>query len=283
MSTVVIDPSVVAEGEPEKISADMRKFNKAKQQVDLAVSELKKYEIITTPETAAAAMDVLKLAKQVDTAIETKRKNLGKPFKDAKDKIDAHAKDLVKSLVDAIDVTKRAVLLFQEVEQKKAKAKMIADRKTVLESIGFLFDESKKIYQREGIGLMTALEIEAYNDDTFNTQIGIFNSTIIASTQKIVEETQEKSELDNMFSGESSDAPLVEAPPVVQPKIVTSPGTGTFIKGTTKRWTFEVTEPSQIPIEYLQVNEVAVRKAIADGTRSIPGFRIYQDTTLTIR
>jgi hypothetical protein len=45
-----------------------------------------------------------------------------------------------------------------------------------------------------------------------------------------------------------------------------------------KRWTWEVEDINQVPIEYTKrvVDEPLVRAAIADGTRHIPGLRIYQ-------
>jgi len=44
-----------------------------------------------------------------------------------------------------------------------------------------------------------------------------------------------------------------------------------------KRWTFEVVDKSKVPVEYLSVDSTAVRAAIRDGERDIPGLRIYQE------
>jgi hypothetical protein len=52
---------------------------------------------------------------------------------------------------------------------------------------------------------------------------------------------------------------------------------------TRKRWTFEVTDKATVPLEYLVVDDVAVRKKIADGVREIPGLRIYQEESLAVR
>lgn len=50
-----------------------------------------------------------------------------------------------------------------------------------------------------------------------------------------------------------------------------------------KVWTFEVTNQNEVPNEYLMINEKAVKAAIANGTREIPGIRIYQDEQLVIK
>ena len=43
-----------------------------------------------------------------------------------------------------------------------------------------------------------------------------------------------------------------------------------------KVWTHEVVCKELVPPEYLLVDEVAIRRAIAAGERSIPGVRIYE-------
>lgn len=50
---------------------------------------------------------------------------------------------------------------------------------------------------------------------------------------------------------------------------------------TRKTWTFQVEDLSQVPVGYLQLNETAVRQAIREGAREIPGLRIFEDETVT--
>lgn len=50
-----------------------------------------------------------------------------------------------------------------------------------------------------------------------------------------------------------------------------------------KVWTFEVTDLQSVPMDYLMINEKTVKAAIANGTREIPGIRIYQDEQLVIK
>lgn len=50
-------------------------------------------------------------------------------------------------------------------------------------------------------------------------------------------------------------------------------------------WTFELLDIKQVPAEFLQVNEVLVRRVIAgkSGLRAIPGLRIFPETKIGVR
>ncbi len=48
-------------------------------------------------------------------------------------------------------------------------------------------------------------------------------------------------------------------------------------------WTFELKDLSKVPIEYLQLNEAAVRQAIRNGVREIPGIRIFKQKQLVVK
>jgi len=43
-----------------------------------------------------------------------------------------------------------------------------------------------------------------------------------------------------------------------------------------KVWNFEIEDKLQVPVQYKIVDEKAIRKAIKDGTREIPGVKIFQ-------
>ncbi|QKZ11327.1 hypothetical protein [Spirosoma sp. KUDC1026] len=54
-------------------------------------------------------------------------------------------------------------------------------------------------------------------------------------------------------------------------------------KGVQMRWTFEVVDRNQIPNGYWIIDEGAIKAAIADGIREIPGVRIYEEAVTTFR
>ena len=50
-----------------------------------------------------------------------------------------------------------------------------------------------------------------------------------------------------------------------------------------KRWTYDMTDIKKVPAKYLQLNLGVIQKAINVGERKIPGLRIYQKSSLSIR
>ena len=50
-----------------------------------------------------------------------------------------------------------------------------------------------------------------------------------------------------------------------------------------KTWTFEVTDETLVPREYLVVDEGVISLAIRKGIRDIPGVRIFQQESLSVR
>ena len=50
-----------------------------------------------------------------------------------------------------------------------------------------------------------------------------------------------------------------------------------------KVWKFEITDPALVPRQFLMVDEQAIRRAVAEGARTIEGVRIYQDVQLSVR
>lgn len=48
-------------------------------------------------------------------------------------------------------------------------------------------------------------------------------------------------------------------------------------------WDFEIIDKSQIPLEYLKIDEVAIRNAIRNGERDIAGVKIFQKPQVSLR
>lgn len=76
-------------------------------------------------------------------------------------------------------------------------------------------------------------------------------------------------------------------PPPVAPVEVKEAGRVTSFSGVkataSRKWVHRVTDPEQVPRQYLMVNDAAIKAAIAGGVRKIDGVEIYEDVRTAIR
>ena len=55
------------------------------------------------------------------------------------------------------------------------------------------------------------------------------------------------------------------------------------IASTKDIWKYDIANMREIPIEYLEINDLCVKQAIKSGLRSIPGLKIYKETVTQLR
>jgi regulator of protease activity HflC (stomatin/prohibitin superfamily) len=60
-------------------------------------------------------------------------------------------------------------------------------------------------------------------------------------------------------------------------------GLGGALTALRDNWKHRVTDIQKIPAHFLMVNDAAIRLAIRQGVREVPGLEIYNDTTAYIR
>lgn len=289
MSNVaIINPAGISAGKAQEVSADLTKFDYAKEQVDLVLASLLPNYTIKSDEQAAIAMEALKTANDVSKALEEKRKQLVKPFNDGASGINEYKKKLVVDLDPGIAKVKQAILAWDKEKEKRAMEERIIARQGQLAELNFKYNSASDRYEREQVGSMMMSEIKDYSEPAWKAMIDAFADKIIA----IAEAKAKVIENDDVLAAFGSDEQKKEAAEKIEEaKKETTiqvthhvPSFGsTKTKGTTKRWTFETTDASLVPREYLIVDESAIRKAIAAGVREIPGVRIFQEQSLSIR
>jgi len=77
----------------------------------------------------------------------------------------------------------------------------------------------------------------------------------------------------------TTDISPVDKP--AEPAQIVRTEAGTSHKSTIRK--FEVVDISQVPAEYLKVDEVAIGKLVRAGIKSIPGIRIWEEPNLIVR
>lgn len=286
-TTTEAEVAEVVDDKPQVINADLRKFNRSEQMVKKAIAALKGITTITVKAECDSALATLKEAKTVENAIEAKRKELVKPFNDAVKKINDYAKNLVKDLPASIEDVKKLVLKFEKDEQEKVARERVAKRISQLTSLGF--EQTETGFQYGTVFTTPKWMVENLDDDTWVKLLTDAQTAI--ETDRQAQLNKKKEELEDMvFLGGDDDVDAVkseiqelESKPAAAITSFTSSAPATKVKGSTKRWAFEITDAAQVPREYLMVDEKKIREAVTNGERIIPGVRIYQSESLTIR
>jgi hypothetical protein len=281
----VINPEAIAAGDAQNITADVTRFDFAKAQVALVVGTLLPLYTISTDEQMDEAMKVLKQAKEIDSAIENKRKFLVKPFNDGCDLINGYKKTLVAELALSIEKVKTAVLTYQAEKQKKAIEVRTTARQAQLGMLGFSFNANR--YDLKDVGGCSMMEIQTYDERSWTTIIESFLIGIGRLREKQLQDLNNEKEMLEVFGSDDDKKELEQkvaaiAVPVARP-VAAFTAEPTKLKGQTKRWTFEITNALAVPREYLMVDSVLIREAIRNGVYDIPGVKIFQEDGLSIR
>lgn len=117
-------------------------------------------------------------------------------------------------------------------------------------------------------------------------KLGIYQSRVEIERLKAEKATREEAARIQAKLDEEAKAAGVEAPQVMVPTVAPQSTTTRTDEGTAsvvKTWTFEVTDETQVPREYLMVDEKKIRQAVKGGVRQIAGIRIYEEANVRIR
>lgn len=271
---------------PAEIKADLRRFNKAEEQVTKAVTALTAITIIANQEQLDAAMMVLSNSAKVEKLIEAKRVEMVKPFNDAVKKINTYAKELTGKLPPAITAAKNVVIAYNKEQQTRLENARKDIRGPQLLALGLL--PSGDHYSYEGITIYNHSVI-GLDDQQW---IGFYSTTSAQIQQKkteLLQKLEKDADLNSAFGNEedvlatSEKIEELKAPVPTAVNSFAGAGSVTSVKGITKTWTHAIVDESLIPREYLVVDTAKVTKAIREGVREIPGISIFQKEGLTVR
>lgn len=280
-----VTPDII-DDKPDQVKSDLRKFNKAEAKVNEAVKSLQGI-IILDQAGVDSAMTKMKEAKSVENLIENKRKDLVKPYNDEVARINKYAKDLIAKIPPAIQTVKNKVLAWQKEEEKRLKDLRTSLRKEQLVNLGFTEAEDGH-YQLDDIIYHPSF-IADMPEQSWPAQIEDIKVKLEARKQQQVQQLEQQAEGADFFGDAEEKKEIAKKIETIisQPAATASfaiPSLGSGKKnGLTKRWVFEITDASQVPSAYLVVDEKKVREAVNAGTRSIPGIRIYQDESISLR
>lgn len=187
-----------------------------------------------------------------------------------------------------------AVIMLKEISDykkaiKKQEDELSSDAKKELAEIKAMFNEPKSF-------LNDAEEIVRGKINHFlNEQKARMEAEALAIKQKAEDEAlKQAEELEVLKSGAGEyDAvtrkAMIEAIEAKQNKLIDATAKQAEINQSSansvvrKVWAFRLTDLSKVPLQYIQLNETAVRNAIKAGERNIAGLEIFQECQVAIK
>lgn len=187
-----------------------------------------------------------------------------------------------------------AVIMLKEISDykkaiKKQEDELSSDAKKELAEIKAMFNEPKSF-------LADAEEIVRGKINHFlNEQKARMEAEALAIKQKAEDEAlKQAEELEALKSGAGEyDAvtrkAMIEAIEAKQNKLIDATAKQAEINQSSansvvrKVWAFRLTDLSKVPLQYIQLNETAVRNAIKAGERNIAGLEIFQECQVAIK
>lgn len=187
-----------------------------------------------------------------------------------------------------------AVLFLKEISEfkraiKKQEDELSADAKKELAEIKAVFNDPKTF-------VAEAEEIVRSKINAFlNLQKEKMEAEAKALKQKAEEEAlKQAEELEGLKAGAGEYDPItrqamIDAIEAKQNKLIDQTAkTGKINQSSTNSivrnvWNFRVVDLSKVPVEFLQLNSVAVREAIKTGVREINGLEIFQECQVAIK
>lgn len=187
-----------------------------------------------------------------------------------------------------------AVIMLKEISDykkaiKKQEDELSSDAKKELAEIKAIFNEPKSF-------LNDAEEIVRGKINHFlNEQKARMEAEALAIKQKAEDEAlKQAEELEALKSGAGEyDAvtrkAMIEAIEAKQNKLIDATAKQAEINQSSansvvrKVWAFRLTDLSKVPLQYIQLNETAVRNAIKAGERNIAGLEIFQECQVAIK
>ena len=222
-------------------------FDQLKADIQVVIDPCLSTEV-TSDETANGAMALAREIKTLAKRIEDRRKEMVAPLNDQVKKINAYAKSIAEPIEQAERHLKKQLGSWADVlEERRLKALAEAE-------------EERKRKEAE-------IQAKLREEEEERQTLAMFRSEKENLREEIIAKAQGDRAIAAVTDIHSSNVKDIASMKVA---------------GAKKLWKFEIEDAEKVPRAYLCVDERAVRDAIMKGERSIPGVRIYQETSIAI-
>jgi hypothetical protein len=231
---------------------------------------------IDSPETFALAADDLQSIKGRIKTLNEQRLTITRPLDAAKEAVMSLFRKPLETLAEAETVIKRAMLTYQNEEDRKAREEQARRQAEADAERRRVEAEAKRKQDEANLAEQNRLAAEAKMNDA----IASGDSTAIAQAETVVEAARTtEAEVQAEVATLEVTAAVISAPIVAD----ASPKAAGI--STRENWKYEIVDVNLIPREYLMVDEKKIGqvvKALKKDT-NIAGIRAYPESTLAAR
>lgn len=225
----------------------LTQFDQLRAEVTLFVEPCTKLTV-GSDQDAETVLSAGKAVKDFMKKIEARRTELVKPLNERVKEINAYAKQIGAPLEAAESHIKKQLVSWERVLEQKRQEEM---RK---------LEAARKQAEAEAQAKLKAQQEEAETVAMFMEEKEVKRTEIIQQAEA------ERA----IFAIEKDHKEAEKTVAAIK------------VSGARKTWTFEVTDEALIPRAYLCIDEKAIRQAVRDGIREIPGVNIFQETSIAI-
>lgn len=208
------------------------------------------------------------------------------PYEDAIAAMQAEADSIVitdeASAEKAVEIASRAKKAGKNLEA--ARKAFVADPNSYVKEVNGItkYYAEKLAVVEKGIGAKHAVYQRAVEAERRRLEEEAHKEA--ERLRRAAEEEARKAAEEAKAKGEEPPAPVqveITAPAVPKTDNVVRSQAGTA--HVRQEWKFAIEDASAVPREYLTVDERAIREAVKNGVREIPGMRVYQETKTIFR
>lgn len=239
------------------------------------LSVAKSYKIDSSETFALAAEDLTTIKGRIKTLNE-QRLTITRPLDAAKEAVMSLFRKPLETLAEAETVIKKAMLTYQEAENKKSREEQ-ARRQAIADAERRAVEAQAK--EKQAIADL-AEQNRVAAEVTLNEAISSGDTAVIAQAETVVESARAVESEKQSVAATLEVAAAVISAPVTANTAPTAKGISTR-----ENWKFEITDINLIPREYMLVDEKKIGqvvKALKKDT-NIAGIRAYPESAIAAR
>lgn len=281
METATLEPTTI---KPEiGTASDLVKFDTTKAEISLTVKLIDALPVITDAASRKILYDSLAAGAKMEKMVETRRLEVTKPLRERIEILNTYAKETLIAPLNAIIAKRKKEVLAYDAEQEKIRQAEIAKVKAEEEEKARVIAEAARVERlrieaEEKVKRDEAAKAAQAEADKLRGIAKIKAQALAEEQRKAAEAAAEKAKAEAETKAEI-DAALARS----DAKGKIEDLEAQKAKGAGKRWTWEVTDITQVPHIYLEIAPGRVTEVVRAGCREIPGIRIFQAESLVLK